>query len=193
MRTKSAVLALSIIVLSLFTGKAIAEVRVYLASPLGFSEATRLFKDTRLKPELEKLGFQVVDPWVLTPPDEVNRIQKLPYGLEQKNEWQKLNKQIGARNKSEIDRADIVVAILDGPDVDSGTASEIGYAFAMKKRVFGYRNDFRSDSDDEGAVVNLQVEYFIRASGGTIAFDLDSLVKYFKGISAAVISLLLGN
>jgi len=29
-----------------------------------------------------------------------------------------------------LDEASIVVAILDGPDVDSGTAIEIGYAFA---------------------------------------------------------------
>ena len=58
--------------------------------------------------------------------------------------------------------------MLDGVDVDSGTAAEIGYGFAKGKKIVGYRGDLRLSSDNEGAIVNLQVEYFIRASGGTI-------------------------
>lgn len=53
-----------------------------------------------------------------------------------------------------IDAADIVLAILDGPDVDAGTCVEIGYAYAKKKRIIGIRTDFRS-SEDKG--VNLMV------------------------------------
>ena len=60
------------------------------------------------------------------------------------------------------------MAVLDGVDVDSGTAAEIGYAFARGKLIVGYRGDFRLSADNEGSVVNLQVEYFIRESGGTI-------------------------
>ena len=40
------------------------------------------------------------------------------------------NHALGRTNQLGIDRSEIVVAALDGPDVDSGTASEIGYAFA---------------------------------------------------------------
>ena len=36
-----------------------------------------------------------------------------------------------------------VVAILDGPDPDSGTCIEIGYARAKGKPVIGVRTDFR--------------------------------------------------
>ena len=61
-----------------------------------------------------------------------------------------------------------MVAVLDGADVDSGTAAEIGYAFARGKLIVGYRGDFRLSADNEGGTVNLQVEYFIRESGGTI-------------------------
>ncbi|MDW5561838.1 MAG: nucleoside 2-deoxyribosyltransferase [Methanomassiliicoccus sp.] len=53
-----------------------------------------------------------------------------------------------------IDRADVVVAILDGPDVDSGTSFEIGYAFSRKKPIIGVRTDPRQ-LEDQG--VNLMI------------------------------------
>jgi nucleoside 2-deoxyribosyltransferase len=80
-------------------------------------------------------------------------------------------------NQQGIDRADAVVAVLDGVDVDSGTAAEIGYAFARGTPVIGYRGDVRPAGDNEGAVVNLQVEYFIRAGGGTIVTRLADVRK----------------
>src|SRR5262249_9890307 len=82
--------------------------------------------------------------------------------------WRALNHEIGATNRAAIDRAHGVIAILDGTDVDSGTAAEIGYAFARGKLIVGYRGDFRLSADNEGSIVNLQVEYFIHESGGTI-------------------------
>ena len=65
--------------------------------------------------------------------------------------------------------------MLDGADVDSGTAAEIGYAFARGKLIVGYRGDFRVSADNEGALVNLQVEFFIRESGGTIVSRYEDL------------------
>jgi nucleoside 2-deoxyribosyltransferase len=67
-----------------------------------------------------------------------------------------------------MDQSDLIFAVLDGVDVDSGTAAEIGYGFAKGKKIVGYRGDFRLSADNEGSIVNLQVEYFIKASGGTI-------------------------
>jgi nucleoside 2-deoxyribosyltransferase len=82
---------------------------------------------------------------------------------------------MGATNRAAIDAARAVVAVLDGTDVDSGTAAEIGYAFARGKLIVGYRGDFRLSADNEGSTVNLQVEYFIRASGGTIVERYEDL------------------
>ena len=48
-----------------------------------------------------------------------------------------------------IDRCDAVVAILDGPDSDSGTCVEIGYAAGESKPIIGVRTDFR-DGDIHG-------------------------------------------
>ncbi len=46
-----------------------------------------------------------------------------------------------------IDRCDAVVAVLDGPDTDSGTAWECGYAYARVKPVVAVRTDFRGGED----------------------------------------------
>jgi nucleoside 2-deoxyribosyltransferase len=46
-----------------------------------------------------------------------------------------------------IDRADVVVATLDGPDADSGTAWECGYAYARNKPIVSIRTDFRGGED----------------------------------------------
>jgi nucleoside 2-deoxyribosyltransferase len=70
--------------------------------------------------------------------------------------------------------------VLDGTDVDSGTASEIGYAYARGKLIVGYRGDFRLSSDNEGGIVNLQVEHFIRASGGTIVSKASEIAEAFS-------------
>jgi nucleoside 2-deoxyribosyltransferase len=40
-------------------------------------------------------------------------------------------------------QADLVLAVLDGADADSGVAYEVGYAAALGKRVIGIRTDFR--------------------------------------------------
>ena len=44
---------------------------------------------------------------------------------------------------AQLDRSDWVVAILNGPDVDSGTSWEIGYAFSKGKKIIGYCDDTR--------------------------------------------------
>jgi nucleoside 2-deoxyribosyltransferase len=149
--------------------------KIYLAGPLGFSEAGRSFQDGTLIPEIKRLGYEVLDPWKLTDPSKINAIAAMPYGPAKRDAWRKLNVEIGGNNRAAIDECDLVLAVLDGVDVDSGTASEIGYAFAKGKRIVGYRGDFRLSADNEGSTVNLQVEYFIRQSGGEIVTRLADL------------------
>ena len=140
--------------------------KAYLASPYGFAESTRLFLATVYVPRLSKI-VEVINPWDLTTQEEVLQ-------AEQRGEERQFSLEIGRRNREAIDLSDIVIAALDGPDVDSGTAAEIGYAAALGKPVYGYRNDFRL-TGDKGVHVNLQVEYFIEASGGAVVTDLDAL------------------
>lgn len=46
-----------------------------------------------------------------------------------------------------VKSADVVVAVLDGPDSDSGTCFECGYAVANGKHVVGVRTDLRAGED----------------------------------------------
>ncbi len=149
--------------------------RIYVASPLGFSEVGRSFMNDRLLPMVSRLGFEIEDPWALTSAAEVDAVRRIDDDARRLEEWRKLNAIIGQRNAKAIDRSDFMVAVLDGVDVDSGTASEIGYAYAKGVRIMGYRGDFRLAGDNVGAIVNLQVEYFIRASGGTVVTCMTDL------------------
>ncbi|MEG6509389.1 nucleoside 2-deoxyribosyltransferase [Methyloligella sp. 2.7D] len=146
---------------------------MYLAGPLGFSEAGRAFHQQEIVARLERLGHVLHDPW--EEDEEIARIAAMPYGAQKRAAWQAANLKIGRKNQDLIDGCDVVFAVLDGVDVDSGTAAEIGYAFARQKPIVGYRGDFRLSADNEGGIVNLQVEYFIRASGGTIIRELSEL------------------
>lgn len=60
-------------------------------------------------------------------------------------------------NIESIQSADVIVAILDGPDVDSGTAWECGYAFKAGKPVIGVRTDLRAGGDDPEHGINLML------------------------------------
>ena len=152
---------------------------IYLANPLGFSEAGRKFIDTDIIPALSKHG-QVIDPFKLIDRAQIDKIEAMSVGPERVGAWRVLNAEIGKLNQDHIDSSDILFAVLDGVDVDSGTASEIGYAYARKKLIIGYRGDFRLSADNEGGVVNLQVEHFIRSSGGTIIRGLSELDQAFS-------------
>jgi nucleoside 2-deoxyribosyltransferase len=159
--------------------------KIYMAGPLGFSEAGRSFYYGTLVPEVVRLGYEVLDPWKLTDQAKIDAILNMPYGSAKRDAWRQLNVEIGGNNRAAIDRCDLVFAVLDGVDVDSGTASEIGYAFAKGKPILGYRGDFRLSADNEGSTVNLQVEYFIRQSGGDIIIRLADLVPALARIKAA--------
>jgi len=143
-------------------------VKIYTAGPLGFSEAGRAFHRDYVLPEVKRLGHDALDPWTLTDHSRIDAVLGMPYGGARRDAWRKLNVEIGGNNRAAIDACDLVFAVLDGADVDSGTAAEIGYAFAKAKPIIGYRGDFRISADNEGSIVNLQVEYFIHQSGGEI-------------------------
>ena len=50
---------------------------------------------------------------------------------------------IYARCVESIAAADVMLALLDGADADSGVAYEVGYARALGKPVLGVRTDYR--------------------------------------------------
>lgn len=155
---------------------------LYIASPFGFSEAGRYFYYDKFLPIITKEGFQIIDPWELTSQEEIDEVLRHPYGLLRKEAWKLLDFKMGERNAIGIERAKGIVAILDGIDVDSGTAGEIGYGSAQGKKILGYKGDFRLTSENEGTLVNLQVEYFIKRNGGKIITSLDELIPALREV-----------
>jgi nucleoside 2-deoxyribosyltransferase len=154
--------------------------KIYLASPLGFADSTRSFMEdltARLRRHAE-----VLNPWDQTElGEQYEAVNHLPTHQERIARWQEINTQIGALNAEMIREADTIVAVLDGVDVDSGTAAEIGYGYGLGKRLFGLRTDIRQSGENEGGLVNLQVRYFIDHSGGTVARSVDALIDVMFG------------
>src|SRR5262245_18428899 len=101
--------------------------RIYLAGPLGFSEAGRHFYNNVLIPYVRGLGFEVLDPWTLTDARRIQAVQGMPYGPAKREAWRSLNLEMGVTIRAAIVTAEGVLAVLDGTDVDSWTAAEIGY------------------------------------------------------------------
>ena len=58
-----------------------------------------------------------------------------------------------------INESDLIVGLVDGPDVDSGTAWELGYAYAHKKPIVVLRSDYRSA---ENGPVNIMIQFSSR-------------------------------
>lgn len=75
-----------------------------------------------------------------------------------------------------VDACDVVVAWLDGPDSDSGTCFEVGYAYAKNIPVVGVRTDFRLNQERG---VNIMQSRACAAFVYRPSFDenIDSLAK----------------
>lgn len=156
--------------------------KLYIASPFGFSEAGRAYMYGTVIPVISSLSYEILDPWKLTPAELLQSVGTMPYGPEKRDRWKELNKVIGANNTQAIRESDGIFAILDGVDVDSGTAAEIGFAAALGKPIVGYRGDFRLSADNEGSTVNLQVQYFIESNGGTLITELSELAAALQAV-----------
>lgn len=121
--------------------------------------------------------ISVINPWDdVRFVDEFAEISAIDSVTERERRLAAINRELGRSNAQSIQDSDAVFAVLDGVDVDSGTAAEIGYAFANGKRVCGLRTDFRLAGDNAGALVNLQVQYFIEASRGKIVTTRDEFI-----------------
>lgn len=81
-------------------------------------------------------------------------------------------------NLQALNEADVMVAMLDGPQVDDGTAWEVGYFFMQGKKILGIRTDFRRAGETDDSRVNLMIECSCLA----IAFSLEELAGHLQRI-----------
>ncbi len=93
---------------------------------------------------------------------------------------------IFAKDWKGLSEANAVVALLDGPTVDDGTACEIGMFYALmqndpaKKGIVGLLTDLRSTLGHEGHGLNLFVEGCVEAAG-EVCGSLDEVVAVLAG------------
>jgi nucleoside 2-deoxyribosyltransferase len=109
--------------------------KIYLAGPL-FTTAEREF-NTALAAALRACGHEVFVP------QESEQHSMTP-------------REIFVSDVRGIDWANVVVANMDGPDPDSGTCWECGYAYG-KKPILVFRTDFRAGAEHKDAPYNLML------------------------------------
>jgi nucleoside 2-deoxyribosyltransferase len=141
--------------------------RIYLAGAEGFTPALALWHRDVLMPAVTAAGLVPVTPWFEFD-HEFADLEAMEPGELRTSKLRDLDLRVGASNVVLIESAAGILAMLDGVDVDSGTASEIGFGCALGKLIVGVRTDMRRSGENEGTRVNLQVEYFIVRSGGLV-------------------------
>lgn len=118
--------------------------KIYQAGPL-FTEAEQNWH-RGLKAKLEAAGHDVVWPYELFNQEEIKG-----WGPDAPR-W------IMEIDSRALEDCEAVVALLDGPQVDDGTAWEIGFAHAKGIPVYGIRTDFRQAGDTPHAMANAMIE-----------------------------------
>ena len=118
---------------------------IYLAGPL-FTHAERAYL-AALRDRLRQLpGVTVTWPGDLFESDHLAMLGP------------KAKQYIFEGCRDAIHAATHVVALLDGTQVDDGTAWEIGYAYARGLPIIGLRTDFRQAGDTPHSVANAMIE-----------------------------------
>ena len=138
--------------------------RIYQAGPLFSAAEIRWHKD--FKQQLATAGYVVQWPGDFFTQQEIDA-----WGAD-------ASIRIMERDRAAIDACDVVVALLDGAQVDDGTAWEIGYAYAKGKPVIGIRTDFRNAGDTSYGRVNAMIE----GSCVAIAKDLAGVLKLLESM-----------
>lgn len=117
---------------------------IYLAGPL-FTVAEQNWLRS-LKSTLIEQGHEVCWPFELFKDGQISQ-------------WGPIApRRIMERCKDALDKCALVVAWIDGPQVDDGTAWEIGYAYAKGKPIHALRTDSRQSGDTSHSIVNAMIE-----------------------------------
>jgi nucleoside 2-deoxyribosyltransferase/predicted secreted protein len=117
-----------------------ARYKVYLAAPL-FSEAEKTF-NLMISELLTSHYFQVYLPQDTGDDNHCRDAEE--------------HKRIFESNLNVLDSTDLLVAVIEGADADSGTSWEMGYAYRRGIPVYAVRTDFRIAGHHE--LVNLMLE-----------------------------------
>ena len=131
--------------------------KIFLAAPL-FNEAERAF-NAQTAMTLRENGFEV---WLA---------QEAPF-LHHGNHREK--KMIYEGDILALKTSDVVVAVLDGAEVDAGVAYEMGYAKALGKPLVGLKTDYRTFSGME------EVNLMLAVSVSTLCRSIKEVIDFLS-------------
>lgn len=145
------------------------DLRVYAAGDYGFTDGGRFFYHLVWLPLLACVFDEVVDPFSLTPAALIKERYAEGRAVE-------MNLQIGRTNTLALEQCDVIVALLEGQELDSGTVAEIiDMVCRLNRPCYGMRSDLRQ-AGELGMRFNLQVESYIARGEGQIADSIDGLL-----------------
>lgn len=121
------------------------EIKIYFAASL-FTQAERIW-NRMLKEAIEKIAkAQGLKIRILFPQDIAEKI----FSDNRHSEEHKKDLLHDTLLYNGISNSDIVMAILDGADSDSGVSVEVGITKILSKKIIGVRTDFRGSGEDKG-------------------------------------------
>lgn len=153
----------------------------YLANGL-FSMGDRLLNSLLAK-ELRK-NIEDLDLYVPQENDEINNKNLYADSVT-----------IARADMEKLKESDFLIAVIDGVEIDSGVAAEIGAFFMMDKPIFALYTDIRQEGRDNRKKIealikngsenqfmyrNLFVIGLIKKSGGGIYSNIDELIDEIK-------------
>jgi nucleoside 2-deoxyribosyltransferase len=128
----------------------------YIAGPL-FNEGER-FWNTEIDSRVRKVGITTYVP------------QRDGVKLDHQSDVRKIFEE----DKNAVTQADLIVANLDGMDVDAGTAWELGFAHGLGKHCIGVYSDWRLHF--KWQTVNLMIQ----CSVDKLVHSLDELEEHLQ-------------
>jgi nucleoside 2-deoxyribosyltransferase len=132
---------------------------IYQAGPLFTAAEQAWHRD--LSAQLRVAGYDVIWPGDLLTDEEIDAAGVRAPTL------------IFQACKDALDKCNCVVALLDGPQVDDGTAWEIGYAYAKGLPIYGIRTDSRAAGETRHSRVNAMIEKCLQVLAGSVEELID--------------------
>ena len=144
--------------------------RIYLASPYGFSAQWQRLLLPEFISALESLGLEVWEPF-----ERNGQVDLAQPG------WAY---QVAQRDLQDVKDADALFAIVNGTPPDEGVMVELGVAIALGKPTFLFRDDFRRCTDSEDYPLNLMLFSGLPAQGWQDFFytSLEEIVQHDKAL-----------
>ncbi len=116
--------------------------KLYLANPYGFSVQTKKLLCEFIN-IFNEFNIEVYEPFERTE-DIIKKQGKWAYDL-------------AKSNFNDLKKCDGIFAIVNGTPPDEGVMIELGIAITLKKKIFLFRDDFRTCSDSNQYPLNLML------------------------------------